>query len=301
MDGGVGDHIGSLVAVNYILKNYPYVNLLVWVPDYLLDFAKNVLPSAAIVRDFTALKTKYDRNRPTITTKWDGITSPMKTHCVDYAFQKLCDEAPSIEHKNYLKVNFTKVDSSMFALPEKYVVIATGFTAKVREFSAEAVNGVAEYCVSKGVTPIFVGQTNTKTGASHEIKGTFSDEVNYKNGINLVNKTTLLEVAKIMQSAKAVVGVDCGLLHIAGCTDAPIVAGFTTVSPELRAPIRNNQLGHNFYPVTPSGLIECRFCQSSTNFLYGHDYRNCLYKDYLCVKDLTASKFIAQLGKLLIQ
>lgn len=299
LNGGIGDHMGSLVAVNYILKTYSWINLLVWVPDYLLEYAKNVLPERAIVRDYTAMKIKYDRNRTTITTEWDGRTSPMKMHSIDYAFFKLCDENPSIDKKNNLKVNFNRVDISNFSLPEKYVVICTGYTVGVREFNAKAVNEIVDWLNSKGYTAVFVGQDSTPTGAKHIINAKFNAEVNYSKGINLINKTSLLQVSKITQGSKAVVGVDCGLLHLAGGTDAPIVAGFTTVRPELRAPIRNNILGHNFYPVVPDSSLKCRFCQSDTNFLYDHDYKNCIYEDLACIPQLTSTKFIESLQKFL--
>lgn len=299
LNGGVGDHVGSLVAVDYILKTYPWINLLIWVPDFLLDFARNVLPEGASVKNFSAMRTMYDKEKTTITTEWDGRTSPMKIHSVDYAFLKLCDERVENDKKNYLKVKFDKIDTSGFNLPEKYVVITTGYTAAVREFQASAVNGVANYVLSKGLTPVYLGQTNTKTGVLHIIQGTFNEEIDFSKGLNLIDKTSLLQVAKITQGAKAIVGVDCGLLHVAGCTDTAIVAGFTTVNSELRAPIRNNELGWNFYPVVPDSSLKCRFCQVSTNFLYGHDYTKCIYKDLLCVKQLTAAKFIEQLEKVL--
>lgn len=300
LDGGLGDHVGSLVAVDYIIKNYTWIKPLIWVPDYLVDFAKNVLPEDSIVKSFTQMRGQYEPTKPTKTTKWDGITSPMKLHCVDYAFLKLCDEAPDIEHKNYLQIKLDKIVSKDFDLPEKYVVITTGFTADVREFRAEHVNGIAAYCVSKGYTPVFLGQKHTKTGAAHTIEGKFKEgEINYAVGIDLIDKTNLLEAATIMHHSAAVVGADNGLLHVAGCTQAPIVGGFTTVSPEIRMPIRNNILGWNYYSVVPDKSLSCRFCQEKTNFLYGHDYRNCIYKDNLCTKQLTDVKFIGHLKGLL--
>lgn len=297
MNGGVGDHMGSLVAVDYIIRSYPWITLLVWVPDFLLAFAKNVLPNGTFVSNYSAMKLIYNQELTTITTEWDGKTSPMKMHSVDYAFLKLCDEAVSVDKKNYLRVNFDGIQ--VHALPEKYVVLTTGFTAPVREFLPEAVNGVADHVLQKGYTPVFLGQKDTKTGAAHVIQGTFNDQIDFGKGISLIDQTSLLEAAKVMQGAAAVVGVDCGLLHVAGCTSVPIIAGFTTVNPELRAPIRGSILGKDFYPVVPDEALGCRFCQVSTNFLYGHDYKYCMYKDYQCVKQLTAAKFIEQLDKVL--
>lgn len=299
MDGGLGDHMASLVAIDYILKNYTWLRVLIWVPDYLLDFAKHVLPKNSVINNYSNMSRHYDNKKPTKTTAWDGITSPMKIHCLDYAFLKLCDENPSVDQKNYLQINPSKILINKFYVPDKYVVITTGYTAEVREFPAASVNGVVSYVKSKGYDVVFLGQTSTKTGSTHTIRGKFDESIDFTQGVNLIDKTSLLEAARIMHGASAVIGVDNGLLHLAGCTQIPIVGGFTTVSPELRMPVRNNILGHNYYPVEPDESLPCRFCQVKTNFLYDHNYVNCMYKDNLCTKQMTAEKFIAQLEKFL--
>lgn len=298
MSGGVGDHVASLTAMDYIIKTYPWIKALVWVPDFLLEFAEHVLPTARI-KNFTSMPREYNPNRATKTTSWDGHISPMKIHCLDYAFLKLCDENPDIRHKNYLQIVADKIDTMQFTLPSKYVVITTGYTAKVREFPATQINQIVKFINSKGMKPVFLGQKQTATGTHHVIKGTFDEELALSQGIDLIDKTSLLQAAKIMGNAVAVLGVDNGLLHVAGCTEVPIVGGFTTVSPELRMPVRHNVLGWNYYSVIPDSSLECKFCQVSTNFLYGHDYKNCIYKDNLCTKQMTAEKFISQLEKII--
>lgn len=303
MDGGVGDHIYSLIAVNYILKNYPWITPIVWLPDFLKDFAINVLPEETNIKGMSEMKGQYDPNRTTKTTKWDGNTSPMKIHLVDYAFLRLCDENPGAEHKNSLSIDVTKVPKKDFELPENYVVFTTGFTADVREWPAAEINKTADFVLSQGLTPVYLGQTTTKTGVLNNIKGTFKDGIDFSKGLNLIDKTNLLEAGVVMHSAKAVLGVDNGLIHVAGCTKAPIIAGFTTVSPKIRLPIRNDTLGYNCHTVTPDESLSCKFCQGRTNFLYGHDYRNCLYKEFpkknACTTQMTAQKFIVELTKVL--
>ncbi len=299
LDGGVGDHIGSLVAIDYVTKKYPWITPLVWVPTYLKDFAKHVLPKVKDIHAFSEMKEKYNQHLPTKTTKWDGNLSAMKIHVVDYAFLKLCDENPSLDNKNYLQIRPDEIDISMLRLPEKYIVITAGYTAKVREFPASHVNKIADFALSKGYTPVFLGQTKTETGTAHVIEGNFNQEVNLAAGVNLLNKTTLLEAAKIMGNAKAVLGVDNGLLHVAGCTNTLIIGGFTTVSPEVRMAVRNGILGWNYFPIEPDKTLPCRGCQEKTNFLYGHDYRDCIYNDYVCTTQMTANKFIANLERLL--
>lgn len=299
MDGGVGDHVASLVALNYMLKTYPWIKFRIWVPDFLLEFSKHLLPGSARVKSYKDMRLEYNPDLATKTTHWDGHVSPMKTHCLDYAFLKLCDENPSIEYKNYLQIKPDEIDILDFSLPDKYVVVTSGYTAAVREFPANHINGIVDYINSHGYRAVFLGQAQTKTGTMHVIEGKFDETINLSAGINLIDKTSLLQAAKIMGNAKAVVGVDNGLLHVAGCTDVPIVGGFTTVSPEYRMPVRDGILGQNYYPVVPDKDLGCRFCQVRTNFLYGHDYKNCLYKDNLCTKQMTAAKFIAELEKIL--
>lgn len=303
LDGGVGDHIASLVAVDYIQKNYPWITPLIWMPDFLVDFAKNVLKEDTYIKGFSEMRSAYQPSRTTKTTKWDGIISPMKIHLLDYAFLKLCDENPSIEHKNYLQIKLDKIQMPDLNLPNDYVVLTTGYTADVREFRPEIVNQIVDLLSKKGVHTVFLGQTQTKTGVLHTIEGTFKKEIDYSKGVNLIDKTTLLEAAAIMHGAKAVVGVDNGLMHVAGCTQVPIIGGYTTVSPDIRVPVRHNQLGWNCYSIVPETSLDCRFCQQKTNFLYGHDYRNCMYKAdkikaNICTKQLTADKFIEQLIKI---
>jgi ADP-heptose:LPS heptosyltransferase len=300
MDGGLGDHVASLVAVDYIIKRYTHIAPIVWVQDYLLTFARHLIPNG-FIRSYSMMKRFYDQNLPTKTTKWDGIVSPMKIPLLDYAFLKLCDENPSLENKNYLQVKPDKIDTSNFQLPENYVVITSGYTAKAREFKAEYINAISRYLISKEITPVFLGATKTLTGARHIIEGDFDEDLDLTLGINLINKTSLLEAAKIMSSAKAVLGVDNGLLHVAGCTEVPIIGGFPSVKPEIRLPVRHNILGWNYYSVVPDQDKGCNFCQQTTNFLYGHDYRECVLKNDDSINEMKPEKFIAYLEMLAVK
>ena len=293
MNGGAGDHMASLVAINYIRTKYFWVTPLVWVPDFLTEFANHVLYPLQ-VKSFSDMKGLYDPSKPTKTTKWDNITSPMKIHCLDYAFLKLADENPGLEHKNYLQIRPDEIDVSKFNLPKNYIVLTTGYTASVREFPAKSINEITAWAKGKGLDVVFLGQKQTKTGTSFTIKGNFSEEIDFNAGISLIDRTSLLEAAKIMAGARAVMGVDNGLLHVAGCTEVNIIGGFTTVSPQIRMPVRKNILGWCYNPVVPDSSLDCSFCQEKTNFLYGHDYKNCIYKDNLCVTQMTSKKFIEQ-------
>lgn len=302
-DGGMGDLVCSLVAVDYILKNYKYVNPLIWVPDYMLDFAKNVLPPNAIVRNYSRASKEYDDKRPAISTAWTGRHTPMRIHPVDYGFHMLADEHVDYDKKNYLKFDGSKVDITKYNLPEKYVVIGVGSVFKVKEMPTKTANEIANFCLSKGYTPVFVGKEKDKVGAGPDagIKhANISQGIDYTKGISLVNKTNLCELAKVIQGAKAYVGMDGGNIHIAGCTDTPIVVGYTFIDGKKHnVPIRNNCLGFNCYVVEPDETLKCRFCQTNMNFYYGLYFPDCLYKDHKCLEYMTGKAFNEQLAKIL--
>lgn len=296
----MGDHVGgSLIAIDYLMKNFPWMNLLIWTPEFLVELAKNLLRGKGCVRSFAQMEEKYDRERTTLSTQWNGRISPMKIHIADYALLTLCDSIRPTHEKNSLKIDDARVELGLFNLPRNFVVLVVGFTAPVREFPVASVNAVIEYVLSKGCTPVFLGQKRTESGVKFVIKSHVNPGIAYEKGLDLIDKTTLIEAACIIKRAKALVGVDCGLMHVAGLTDTPIVGGYTTVRPEYRMPIRHDELGWGVYSVVPKKSLHCAFCQSDTNFLYGQDYRYCHYKDYACVSDMSGEAFIRQLERIL--
>ncbi len=266
------------------------------------DFASYLLPGMSI-KSYSQMKGLYEPHKPTKTTKWDGIVSPMKIHCTDYAFLKLCDEIPSIEHRNFLQIDpntiplasTLPIDVQLSGISGEFVVITTGYTAEVREFPANTINEIATWCKENNLGVVWLGKKDTPTGSAYTIKGAFNSKIDYSQGLDLIDKTSLLEAAYVMSKAKAVIGVDNGLLHVAGCTDVHIIGGFTTVSPDIRIPVRNNELNYKFTSIVPKESLSCRFCQEKTNFLFNHDYKFCMYKDKLCVQDMTSDKFIEAL------
>lgn len=293
-ENGIGDLLCSLVAVNYMLNNCPWLNPLIWVPDFLKDFTKHVLPKGAIVRNFTEAKTKYDGTKYGVTTKWQGQFTPMKTHPVDYAYKVLCDYTPSMQEKSYLKIRPNEIDISKFNLPEKYVVLPGAATEYVKAMPPETLNMLTDYVISKGYTPVFLGKTENHTGFKDmACRAVIQDEYDFTKGINLINQTNLLESAGIIANAKLYIGMDGGVTHLAGFTDTPIIAGYTFVLPELMMPIRDGIFAKNVYPIEPDQDLGCRGCQSKMVLLFDHDFRDCYYgpDDFSCVKQITFEKY----------
>jgi ADP-heptose:LPS heptosyltransferase len=293
-DLGLGDAIAALPALRYVYENYPHIFMHVWVPNYFLDFTIASMPvdkKRLWIKNFEEAKTKFDDKMTGRSFKlYNGCS--LATHPTDVAFLGFINRIPDIKYKNY--INFP-LENPHYLLPDNYVVITTNFTANVRQFLPEHINKISDYCNSKGYTPVYLGRTHTETGVKHVIKGTLDKDIDFTKGVNLINKTSLLESREIISNAKAIVGLDNGLIHLAGTTDVPIVVGYTSVGPEIRMPIRHNTLGWNCFPVVPPESLECRFCQSNWNLTFQHDFKECFYNDLKCIKQLDAQLYIDQL------
>lgn len=295
-NGGLGDQVCRLPAVKFLLdtaKNLEQIQL--FVPDYFVDFARELLneyPTKRVLVLPESFLIHADKKIPCLITNEDYHSS-MKTHLVDYTFRVLADMDVENEHKNYLQLRLPAKERILHTLPPEYVVISTGFTAPVRCWLPESVNKVVDWIKEQGLRVVFLGKKNV----DDKLKGSFLEQVNYQKGIDLTDKTTLVEACHIMGYAKAVVGLDNGLLHVAGCTKVPIVAGYSSVAPQFRLPYRNGVLGWNCYTVEPDE--HCRYCQSSCLLNGEQDFRLCFYKDYHCIKSLSAPLWIEQLKKAL--
>lgn len=295
-DGGMGDLLCSLPAINYMQKNCPWINLLIWTPDYLVDFFKHTLPKGSIVRGFSDAEKKYDNDKYTISTKWyvNGVArqfTPMKTHPVQYSFNVLADYQPTIEEMSYLKIRPDEIDISKFNLPEKFVVFPAAATEFVKTIPKETIDTLTEYVISNGYTPVFLGKTLNPAGAEDVNYRAEAQDYDFTKSINLMNKTTVLESAAIIAKSKLFIGIDSGLAHLAGFTDTSAVVYYSFVKAVKQVPIRDGIVAHNWYPIETS--LGCGGCQSKWVQLE-HDFRECFYGDYECVStnQCSAQKFI---------
>lgn len=304
---GLGDMCANLPALLYMCNQYTHVTPHIWIPDFMVPLYKNILPPSAIVRGYSEAEKKF-KPRTTVATgisNHQGISST-KIHPVDYAFLVLLNEMPEIEHKNYPKVN--PIDINHLNLPEKYVCISVGATIPAKVLPANIVNEVAKYVLKKGYTPVFLGSDKEKVDNVKNLTVSINTEVDYSVGINLCNKTSLLETASIIANSKCLVGMEGGLSHVAGLTDVPVVSSYTFADPQKLMPIRNNVLGYNVFPIEQPESLECRYCLSRGNFVGGkgsrdldsfHNFSECYYDDYKCVTNLHPLQFILELDKIL--
>lgn len=298
-DGGLGDQIGRLVVVKWLKEHQSHATPIVWVPDYFLRLGRHLLPNT-VIKSYTEGLTKYDAKLPGRKTGCEHH-STLKTHIVDHAFHVLADTHEKDEtQKNYLKLRLNEIDIRSFKLPQKYVVMTTGYTAPIREFLPQYINEIVVYIKSRGYEVVFLGNTDVKPGAGVlDIKGNFKEDIDYSQGINLIDKTDLLEAGKIMANAKAVVGLDNGLLHLAACSDVSIVGGFTSVDPKHRLPTRHNVFGWNYYPVVPPDSEPEKFFQSRHDLIFDYDFKFSYNNHNNLIKSVSADKYIAFLKDIL--
>lgn len=296
-NGGLGDQIARMPAALYLAREYPANTYYWWVPNYLFELATHIVAPVTnvIVHRFSDYKVLGRPELPALHCDNKDYTN-LKAHTSIHAFhQMLGAEPPTLEALNYPQLRLDEMPP--MNLPEPYVVLTTGYTAQTRSWPATSINEVASYLKRRGLGVVWLGKRVSELGTGAKIKGTFDEAIDYSVGIDLINRTTLLQAGAVIGKARAVVGVDNGLLHLAACTDRAIVGAFTSVDPKTRLPYRYGQMGWNYYPVTPA--VACRFCQTNMQFVYDHDFRNCFYKDYKCVSEMTAQKFITELERFL--
>lgn len=304
-DGGLGDQIARTPAILYTYNAHKHVVMHIWCPIYFKPILERMLPrdrNRLIIRDYTQIdkfnKTLQARVFDSSIHKYTNLAA----HMTEHAFEVATYSQVSDEHKNYISFNVDDVDIQKFNLPEKYVVIPPCFTSKVRLFLGKHINTIVDHCKSKGYETVFLGNSVTQTGSQAKIIANVDPEVKLDNGVNLLDKTTLLEAAKIMKGAMCVIGLDSGLLHLGAAVspDVKLVYGFTTVKPEHRLPYRNNVKGYNCYPVTLSQQeLACYTCQSNMTFTYGHNFTQCYYDDTKCIFMLTADRYITQIDRII--
>jgi ADP-heptose:LPS heptosyltransferase len=298
--GGLGDYICRIPVLTYLLTNHKHLTLHVWVPDFFLDLAEHFLCGYenCIVKPFSKAKTELIYGIQALDSASKHHSS-MRTHLVTHGFNMYADMMPSLRESNYPQLRLEEIELDQITpLPEKYIILTTGYTAPIREWVPKSVNETAKWCKDNGYEVVWLGSKSANAGNGGELKGYFNEGIDYSIGIDLIGDTTLLEASKILAGAQAVVGIDNGLLHLAGCSQVPIVFGCTSVRPEQRLPIRNTCFGWNCEPVVADNNC-CGFSQSDLLFIPHHDYKTCYFKKYGCTTAMKSELFIESLKKIL--
>lgn len=219
--------------------------------------------------------------------------TPKAIHLTQFASFKLCDRNIPLEYLNY--VSLPKVDISRFGVDfGNTVIIVSSYRDETRMWESSYILELAEYIKSKGCLPVFIGKTDMNLDTHLIPKTSLPNDVSYY-GLDLRNDTTVEELATIIGEARAIVGLDSGPIHLAGCTSTPIICGYTSVDPVFRIPLRTKG---EFHPIVP--LISCCHCESNWASHF-HNYEVCylIHNRNRCCKEMTAQRFIEHLEQYL--
>lgn len=289
-EGGIGDFICWLSALEWLARNHPQILGRVYCPDFFVEIAANVLQNYPKwkVQGRKALNEKKLQSRPTYLPFLRPINST-GAHLVDLGFIFYANINPPPEDGwYYTRLDLSKIEG--LELPEvPYAVLTPGATYENRKLPAKAFNGIKNHLISRGIVPVFLG----KVEVGDKRKILFGDDYDYSGGVDLREKTTLLQAAAIMSKAEMVIGLDNGLLHLAAMTDVPIIFGYNIAAPIHRRPRRRKIDGKKpiLWEIHPDpAMLTCTFCQSQMRFMFNHDFKNCLYKDNLCLDALSDEK-----------
>lgn len=132
-------------------------------------------------------------------------------------------------------------------LPEKYVLIHPVQNWPSRTWSAESWMKLTSMLNDNGISVVSIGKDSSETGFFNVQKPIFNFEI--KNGLNLMNKTSISQCWHLIEKSICFVTMDSGLLHLAGTTNAEIIQLGSSINPEFRAPYRNGSQEYKYHYV----------------------------------------------------
>ena len=122
------------------------------------------------------------------------------------------------------------------------------------------------------------------TGSTAEIPlGEALTQITKVETINLIGKTTLMQLGALIESCNLYLTCDSGPMHIAAAVGTPTIALFGPTSP-----IRHGPYGESHEVIEKP--VECRPCYK----------RNCMRKDqpHLCMTEINPNEIVAQILKM---
>lgn len=293
----LGDMICWMSAIRFIADQYNYVKGHLIVPRFFDEVARNVLSEFPHWRIHSSIPERlqdgFPLRRPSI-----NPVNATAMHLVDLGFIYFAGMMPPTdEARFYPSLDLDEVElKARVAQHPKWAVMTPGATALTRMMQPSAFNAITEALLKKGVMPIFLGTKEVDNGKR---KVGINERYDLTKGENLIGQTSLLEAAKIMEKAEMVIGVDNGLLHLAGMTDVPIIFGYTIAGPNQRRVFR--KFGHTMEMYGDKEKIPCLFCQESHRFIEDQHFTRCIYQEYepQCVRALNAESWVAAVEQVL--
>lgn len=268
--------------------------------DFLGDIVKLIVPHNRVITkiDNAKYKSKYR-----FVNSFTSYPSSIHMHLVDYASIAICDAILPAKDRTYPIIDTSFLDCSILnTLPDQYFAIQCGHTSKLKKMPQKAFDDILDFFIKNKIYLVLLGRNydvDIDSTLSSKIRpDEYIKNINSPYIINMIDKTSIVESLIVMSKAKAMLGMDSGLIHLAGLTEVPIIVAYTHKHPEYLMPIRHNELGWNVFPIVPDDGV-CRFCMTEYYNQYGYDYTNCAKGNTECCSNITADKFIEQIKKII--
>lgn len=137
-------------------------------------------------------------------------------------------EIPQIRYDKKSKAKITKL---LAKYPKPHIAISPNVAWRSRTYPYDKMQKVAEKLVTQTNGTIFLlGAGNADKYAAQIVKNT------HKNIINLVNKTSLVDIATLLDLVDLHITPDTGQMHIGFAQKTPTVALFGPINPAVRMP-----------------------------------------------------------------
>ncbi|MEW6076588.1 MAG: glycosyltransferase family 9 protein [Thermodesulfobacteriota bacterium] len=148
-----------------------------------------------------------------------------------------------------------------------YAAVVLGSSWVSKEWPVEGYSRLIQEMIT--TTPWNIVMVDTKE--KYPMACDLEKRVNSARLINLVGRTSILELAAVLKQAAIAVGPDCGSAHIAAAVGTPYVTIFGPTSPERTAPFGSEHL-------VVSANVPCAPCYK----------RKCPGKNMICMSAIQA-------------
>lgn len=298
--GGIGDWINWTSAIQFAIEEHPHLSGKVGAPPHFIDLARLWLSQYAPRFEVVEIRSSDFREMGDLPCRIPDAnqyanTCSMPTFPLGFIYYAQTSKIPPAWKK------LPEIRGDEVRLPDvfrgglDYVVITPSAIVANKRLKAAAINELSEWLRSQNIWPVFLG----KREVAPDHKGGTEEGLKTELGFDMLDRTTLPEAACIMANARAVIGLDNGLLHLAACSQVPIAWAFTTADPRWIIPPR--PAGAKTLVLTPPESLECRFCHNRMLFTLGHNFRNCIYGDNLCTETYDGKTLIRAAEQVLMR
>jgi len=165
-----------------------------------------------------------------------------------------------------------------------YIVVAPGSAWETKQWSPERFRELCAEIIRRGTRVVIIGAPSDKDACR-----TVAHGLPEASACNLCGETTVLEIVRLIQDAKALVCNDSLALHIASAVQTPTVAVFCATSPAFGfGPWRNSAV-----VVEKQGLF-CKPCRR-------HGSRRCPTGTRLCMTGVNSGDVLRPLEHFMVE